>query len=172
MLNVKQRKRAFSLIEVLMTMVFLSLAFLPIYNLFQFGQKGTTNNLQEVAATNYASDLVNFVREIGFKDFETAAGSAQNFQLTGDAQIAAFFGKLGLTPPPECEEPFNRTMEVRKFKGVDKRGPFGVIGWVSDLLNKRRQVQNFLIKVRVEFPTPSGKGNQKDKVNLYTLVMD
>ncbi|MDN5279560.1 MAG: hypothetical protein PWR01_3525 [Clostridiales bacterium] len=164
-------KNAFSLIEVLITMVFLSLAFLPLYNLFQFGQKGTTNNLQEVAATNYASDMINFVRDIKFYDFEKAAGSVENFRLANDDQIAAFFKRINnLKPPPACEKPFSRSMEVRKFKGRDSRGPVGVIGWISDLINKRRAVPNYLVTVKVEFPRQGG--GEKDKVQLYTIVMD
>jgi hypothetical protein len=159
-------KRAFSLIEVLMTMVFLSMAFLPLYNLFQFGQKGTTNNLQEVAATNYASDMINFVREIPYREFLHAAGSVENFKLTGDDRITAFFRRINLKTPPACEKPFSRSIEVRKFKGKDARLPFAVL----DLLNKRRAVPNFLITVRVNFPRPGGGTN--DEVSLFTIVMD
>lgn len=164
-------KTAFSLIEILITMVFLSLAFLPLYNLFQFGQKGTKNNLQEVAATNYASDLINYIREIKFHKFEDAAGSIENFRLSNDSQIAAFFRRFDEVPPPPppCDEPYTRIVEVRKFKGKDSRGPMGIIGWMSDLINKRRAVPNFLITVRVEFPRPGGK---TDQVSLYTIVMD
>ncbi|GAB4282124.1 MAG: hypothetical protein Kow0029_27550 [Candidatus Rifleibacteriota bacterium] len=167
--NVMFRK-AFSMIEVLITMVFLSFAFLPLYNLFQFGQKGTTNNIQEVTATNYASDMINFVREIKFTDFEKAAGSVENFKLPNDEKIAAFFKRINLKVPPACEKPFQRSMEVRKFKGRDARGPLGVVGWLSDLLNKRRSVPNYLVTVMVEFPRQRGGG--KDQVRLYTIVMD
>jgi hypothetical protein len=166
-----KNKYAFSIIEILITMVFLSLAFLPLYNLFQFGQKGTKNNLQEVAATNYASDLVNYIRELKFNQFEEAAGSIENFRLSNDSQIAAFFRRFDDVPPPPppCEEPYTRIVEVRKFKGKDSRGPLGIVGWVSDLINKRRAVPNFLITVRVEFPRPKDK---TDQVSLYTIVMD
>lgn len=159
--------KAFSLIEILITMVFLSLAFLPLFNLFQFGQKGTTNNLHEVAATNYASDLVNFVREISFSEFSRAAGSVENFRLSNDGQINAFFRRIGLKPPPACDKPFSRSMEVRKFKGKDGR----FFGWISDWLKNRQAVPNYLVSVKVEFPRPAGAG-EKDRVTLYTLVMD
>lgn len=163
-------QKAFSMVEVLVTMVFLSMAFLPIYNLFSFGQRGTTNNLNEIAATNYASDLVNFIREIKFYNFEKAAGSVENFKLSNDTQIASFFKRIGLKTPPACDKPFSRNMEVRKYKGRDTRGPLGVVGWLSDLLNKRRSVQNFMVVVQVEFPRQGGGGN--DVVKLYTVVMD
>lgn len=159
--------KAFSLIEILITMVFVSLAFLPLFNLFQFGQKGTKNNLHEVAATNYASDMINFVREISFSEFSRAAGSVENFRLANDGQIVAFFRRIGLKPPPACEEPFSRSMDVRKFKGKDDR----IFGWLSDWLKKRQQVHNYLVSVKVEFPRPAGN-EEKDKVTLYTIVMD
>jgi len=50
------------MIEVLVALVFVSFSFLPIYNLFRFGQLGTVSNEKEVEATNYASDLTNFMR--------------------------------------------------------------------------------------------------------------
>lgn len=161
------KNKAFSLVEILITMVFLSLAFLPLFNLFQFGTKGTTNNLNEVAATNYASDMINFVREISFTEFSKAAGSVENFRLADDGQIRAFFNRIGLKPPPDCQKPFSRSIEVRKFKGKDGR----LFGWLSDWLKNRQAVPNYLVSVKVEFPRPAGPG-EKDKVSLYTIVMD
>lgn len=163
-----KNRLAFSLIEILITMVFLSLAFLPLFNLFQFGQKGTTNNLHEVAATNYASDLVNFLREISYTEFAKAAGSAENFKLVNDSQIAAFVKRINnLKPPPEVEDPFVRSMEVRKFVGKDNR----TFGWAIDWFKKRQRVPNYLISVKVEFPRMAGS-SEKDRVTLYTIVMD
>jgi hypothetical protein len=166
-MRLNSKIKAFSLVEILITMVFLSLAFLPLFNLFQFGTKGTTNNLNEVAATNYASDMINFVREISFFEFSRAAGTVENFRLANDSQIKAFFNRIGLKPPPDCREPFSRSIEVRKFKGKDAR----LFGWLSDWLKKRQAVPNYLVSVKVEFPRPAGPG-EKDKVTLYTIVMD
>ncbi len=167
-MNKERNRRAFSLIEVLVTMVFLSLAFLPLYNLFSFGQKGTTNNLQEVAATNYASDLVNLLRDLSFFEFAKAAGSVENFKLTGDGQISSFLKRINnIKPLPACEVPFSRSMEVRKFKGRDGR----LFGWISDWLKNRQAVPNYLITVKVEFPR-MGNTSEKDRVTLYTMVMD
>lgn len=163
-------KKGFSLIEILIALIFLSLAFLPVYNLFRFGSQGTANNIQEVTANNYASDLVNFVRDLKYYQVENAAGSSKKIQLNNDADIKAFFSKINLSAPPEALHPFKRSLYLEKFKGRDSTGVAGIIGWLSDLLNQRRSVPNFLVKVKVEFPRSSGGG--LDDVTLFSLVMD
>lgn len=163
-------KKGFSIVEILIALIFMSLAFLPIYNLFRFGSQGTANNIHEVTANNYASDLVNFVRDLKVHQIESAAGNSKKILLNNDPDIKAFFARIGLSAPPEALHPFKRSLYMEKFKGRDTTGVVGIIGWLSDLLNKRRSVPNFMVKVRVEFPRSSGGG--LDDVTLFSLVMD
>lgn len=165
-----KRKTGFSLIEVLIALIFVSLAFLPIYNLFRFGSQGTVNNVHEVTANNYASDLVNFVRDLKVYQIDSAAGGSKKVTLKNDTDISNFFQKIDLSAPPTTLHPYNRILEMEKFKGRDVTGPVGIIGWISDLLNNRRSVPNYLVRVRVEYPRSSGGG--MDDVTLYSLVMD
>ena len=166
---IKSFKSGFSLVEILVAIIFISFAFLPIYNLFRFGQVGTTSNLNEVAATNYASDLINFVRDLPHYKVAEAAGSQNNIRLENDQQIRAFFDRVGLQPPPPVDDPFVRVLELQQFKGRDTRGPLGIIGYLSDLLNKRRSVANYLIRVNVENTRPIGPS---DSVTLFSIVME
>lgn len=161
---------AFSLIEVLIALIFVSLAFLPIYNLFRFGSQGTVNNVHEVTANNYASDLVNFIRDLKVYQIDAAIGGSKKITLGNDADISNFFKKLDLAAPPSTLHPYKRILEMEKFKGRDVTGPVGIVGWISDLLNNRRSVPNYLVRVRVEFPRSSGGG--MDDVTLFSLVMD
>ncbi|MDD3146804.1 MAG: hypothetical protein PHD82_05835 [Candidatus Riflebacteria bacterium] len=165
------RRNAFSLVEVMIALIFMSFAFLPIYNLFRFGSQGTVNNVYEVTGTNYASDLINFVRDLRFYQIEKAGGKSDKITLKNDAEIKAFFEKIGLTAPPETIKPFERSLELSRFKGVDSRGPLGIVGWLSDLIQKRRSVPNYLIKVKVDFPRTSG-GAGNDDVTLFSLVVE
>jgi hypothetical protein len=165
-----KRKSAFSLVEVMMALIFLSFAFLPIYNLFRFGSQGTVNNVYEVTGTNYASDMVNFVRDLRFYQIEKAGGKSEKIKLKNDEEIQSFFTKIDLTAPPATEKPFTRSLELTRFKGKDTRGPLGIIGVLSDLIMKRRSVPNYLIKVKVAFPRSTGGGN--DDVTLYSLVVE
>lgn len=165
------QKKAFSLVEVMIALIFLSFAFLPIYNLFRFGSQGTVNNVYEVTGTNYASDLVNFVRDLRFYQIEQAGGKSDKIKLNNDSEIKAFFEKIGLTAPPPTEKPFARKLELTRFKGRDTRGPLGIVGYLSDLIHQRRSVPNYLIAVTVTFPrTTGGVGN--DDVTLFSMVVE
>lgn len=167
-----KHRHAFSLVEVMIALIFMSFAFLPIYNLFRFGSQGTVNNVNEVTATNYASDMINFVRELRYYQIEQAGGSSDKIKLNNDGEIKAFFQKIGLTAPPETTRPFARSLELTRFKGRDTRGPLGVIGWLSDLIHKRRSVPNYLVWVRVTFPRPAGGAGGDDDVTLFSLVLE
>ena len=168
MINNIKEKKGFSLVEIMLTLVFISFAFLPIYNLFRFGSAGTVNNIYEVTATNYASDMVNFVRELKVYQVEKLIG--KSLLLKNDEDISKTFKRIGIVAPVSTKVPFVRSLEFKKFKGRNKKGLLGISGFLSDLINQRRSVANYLAKVKVEFPRNTGKG--KDDVVLYTILMD
>lgn len=158
------------MLEIMIALIVTAIAFLPIYNLFRFGSQGAVNNIYEVAASNYAADLTNFVRDIKAHQIKTVAGSSNKITLNSDEQIAAFFSRIGLTAPPPVKEPFSRKLELEKFSARDTTGPGSIIGWLSDLIHRRRAVSNYLICVKVAFPKMSG--NEKDDVTLFSMAMD
>lgn len=171
-----QRQQGFSLIEVLIALIFMSLAFLPIYNLFRFGSQGTVNNVYEVTANNYASDLVNFIRDLKVYQIDAAAEvqgknpEKDEIKLKNDDEINVFFKTIGLNSPPSTLHPFVRSVEMKRYKGNDVAGIAGTVGWLRDLLNDRRSVDNYLIRVCVQFPRSSGGGF--DDVTLFSMVLD
>ena len=168
---IKKQRHAFSMIEVLIALIVVSIAFLPIYNLFRFGSMGTSNNIHEVTASNYAADLVNFVRDVKAQQIAEIAGStATKIKLDSDAQIATFFLRLGLTAPPPVNEPFSRRLELQKFDGRDTSGIAGAWGWLKDLILNRRRVPNYLICVKVAYPRMNS--SEKDDVTLFSMAMD
>ncbi len=165
-----KHRAAFSLVEVMIALIFLSFAFLPIYNLFRFGSQGTVNNVYEVTGTNYASDLINFVRDLRFYQIEQAGGKSDKITLKNDSEIKAFFEKIDLAAPPAAVEPFARSMEMSRFKGRATIQSSGLLPWLSDLINKRRSTPNYLVSVKVTFPRTTGGGS--DDVTLFSLVVE
>ena len=166
-----KKKAAFSLLEILMALVFISMAFLPIYNLFRYGKQGTVNNLNEVTATNYASDMIDFVRQLKVYQIKAMLnGKTSEVAYNNDNAISSAFNKIGKVTPPKVKKPYSRSMSFKYFAGKNKRGLFGIIGWISDFINKRRSVPNYLVNVTVSFPNSIGK--KRDNVTLYTIVMD
>lgn len=167
------------MLEILVALVFVSFAFLPIYNMFRFGTRGTVSNAREVEATNYASDLINFMRDRKASElkevFKNDAGKLKT--LNNDAEIIEILNKMCKTPgsepiiPPIEEKGYTRSMSVTKYTGANKKGIFGWSGAISDFLNRRGEVLNFLVSVRVAYARP-GSTNPDDEVVLYTIVMD
>lgn len=173
---VPRRRCGFSMLEILVALVFVSFAFLPIYNMFRFGTRGTASNAREVEMTNYASDLINFIRERKATELGKVFKSGTE-TLHKDSDIIAKLNQLskksGAMPviPPVTESHYNRKMSVTKYKAEYKKGLSGIFDLKSDFLNNRAQVLNYLVSVTVTY-TKSGSMNQEDEVVLYTLVMD
>jgi hypothetical protein len=166
---------AFTMIEVVVAIMILAMAFVPMMNLFQFGSQGTVNNVNEITATNYASDLVNFVRDI--QHYRLMSAVSDEVNLSGDAEISAFFrDKLGMVAPSGAEEPFVRSMSLKRFSGEVKKesGIIGAIkhhlGKVYSAYKKRQAVASFKVSVKVSYPRVSARG--EDEVTLYSLVVE
>lgn len=167
------------MLEILVALVFVSFAFLPIYNMFRFGTRGTTSNTREAEATNYASDLINFMRDRKATElknvFKKKAGKPET--LDKDDDIIAALNKMCNPPgslpvvPPIEEKGYVRSMTVTQYTAENKKGIFGVAGWFSDSWKRRGQVMNYLISVRVAYAKP-GSSDFDDEVVLYTIVMD
>jgi len=158
------------MLEILIALIIAAIAFLPIYNLFRFGSQGAVNNIYEVTASNYAADLINFTRDIKAHQIKTVAGNSNKITLNSDEQIAAFFSRLDMTAPPPVNKPFSRKLELEKFAGRDATGPGGIIGWLSDLINRRQAVTSYLICVKVAYPKMNT--TEKDDVTLFSMAMD
>ncbi|RCK79154.1 MAG: hypothetical protein OZSIB_0268 [Candidatus Ozemobacter sibiricus] len=165
----------FSMIEILVALVFVSFSFLPIYNLFRFGHRGAVSNEKEIEATNYASDLINFMRDRKASELDTLFKSVKDPpEMKNDDEIADMIRRLNLAPLPKVGEGYVRSMKIKRFEGKNNKGPAGIVGWLSDFINRRRAVNNYLVRVRVAYPlVGAGKSsNQEDDVVLYTIVMD
>ena len=155
-------RRGFSLLEILLALVFVSFSFLPIYNLFRFGQVGAKSNVKEVEATNYASDLVNFLRNMTYSDISEKVGSGDEFAYDDDAAVKKTFSTWDL----ETGEGFTRSLVLRRFPGV-RSGFFNKL--LDSFVHRRRAVPNFLAEVKVTFRKPAGGD---DEILICTIIMD
>lgn len=165
------QSRAFSMIEILVSLMVISFAFLPIYNLFRFSRHGVWSNEKEIIATNYASDMINFLRERKAKELETAMGTAKEKTLANDSEIAAFFGAFNppIEPPPaEPTGYYTRTLSLKCYDGKDPT----LIGRIMDWILKRQSVLNYLVEVRVAYSKKQLGAKEGDEVVLYSIVMD
>lgn len=158
------------MIEVLVTLMFVSFAFLPIYNLFRFGQRGTWSNEKEIVNTNFAGDLINYMREISVADLDKCFPSAKSeIKLADETQIKAALKRINMTPP-DCPLPqvgVIRSMTLQRFEGL----PGTLLGKLFDLFTQRVAVPNFLVTVTVNYHKP-GMSMGEDEVTLSTIVMD
>ena len=168
-MSVHRLRYGFSMIELLVALMFVSFAFLPIYNPFRFGQRGTWSHEKEIVATNHAADLINFFREINIADldkcFPGAKGKPASFD---DSQLQDHLKKnLNLSlPPSELNDPdYSRKTTLIRYNGVGSK----VLGIPGDWTYERSAVPNYLVTVEVDYKK---KGMGEDKVTLHTIVMD
>ncbi|NLI77180.1 MAG: hypothetical protein GX442_12155 [Candidatus Riflebacteria bacterium] len=172
----KRHLIGFSMIEVLVALVFVSFSFLPIYNLFRFGQRGAVSNEKEVEATNMASDLINFMRDRKGSDLDALYKNVRDIpEFKDDDEIAAMLKQINLTPLPKVREGFTRSMQLKRYEGKSGKTSFNPINALIDFINRRRAVPNYLVRVRVAYPmSGSAKGTTppEDDVILYTILMD
>ena len=157
------------MIEILVALMFVSFAFLPIYNLFRFGHHGTVSNEREIEATNYASDIINFLRT------QKTQAINNNIKEAATAEFALsdkdLFTRFQF--PPESfamSTGFSRTIILKKFEGRDKTGSL-LINLVKDWWLKRISVPNYLVHVHVKFPKGLAAGLE-DEVFLSSIIMD
>jgi len=169
-------RRGFSLIEILITLVFVSFAFLPIYNLFRFGTRGTATTEREVLCTNHASDLANLFRELSVTQveqcFPSLTSGGQETSLPDDSQILNAVKAAFPTPPDfltTLPPNFERSMHIKRLDG----GRPGIFGGFADAWQHRSKVPTFIITVTVKSKGSTQKTNiGDDSVTLVTLVMD
>lgn len=165
-------KFGFTMVEIVIAMIILVIGFFPIYNLFKQGSGTAVNNIQETIATNYASDLINFCKDLRYSLIDkyhlfNGNDNPDPLVLENDTKIIEFFKEIDdtLTPPPSVDVPFIRSLTITKFA---RRG---FMEWLTDLFKKRRKVPTFLIEVKVTFPRMGGRNNDDD-VTLFSLIMD
>ncbi len=97
---ISSKQAAFSMMEIMLGLTILVLAFIPIYRMFSYGSKGTASTLSETMATAYASDLMSLVRELSYHEIvacmaSSGEGNQDSLELVDDQAIKDFF-KSGL----------------------------------------------------------------------------
>lgn len=157
-------------------MVFISFAFLPIYNLFRFGQQSAWSNQKEIEATNYASDLVNFLRDRSYSELRAAFPTVGPTGVTfmNDGAIHQAFTGGNLVPPGKVGDGWSRSLTLQHFEGKNKGGFLNIVGIYKDLedyLKNRRRVPSFLAAVTVRYVKPKAQ-EPSEEVKLWTIVMD
>ena len=171
-------RTGFSMVEILVTFMFVSFAFLPIYNLFRFGLRGTVSNEREIESTNYASDLINFLRSQKIADLDAKFPEAKSTSFTTlDDKVV--FTRLQVDEQGfPMNKGFRRTLLIRRFKGADtgssnpNSGFWTALGGkIRDYYDDRVSVPNYLIHVRVKHEA-QGKTEPDDEIFLSAIVMD
>lgn len=167
-------RRAFTLVETTIGLFVIAIAFIPIYNLFQFSSKGTTNNINEIIATNYASDLLNCVREIPYEKLREKNISDEEYD---ESRIEKFCSDAGIIPPKISEEDskqdsrtgeplYSRTLKITYYDGK----PHGFLENLLNIFKKQQCLPSYLVKVTVKYPSASNK--QNEPVTLYSLILE
>jgi hypothetical protein len=144
-----------------MALVFISFSFLPIYNLFRFGQVGAISNVREVEATNHASDLINFLRELGYTQLRSMVSGKNELSLEDDEKIKSYFPNWKLKIDPK----YSRSLALKRYAG-NNHGLQAII----DYFKMRKSVPNYLAEVKVSFKKATGVG--LDDVVLHIIVTD
>lgn len=161
----------FTMLEILLALVFVSFALLPIYNLFSFSYKGVVSNQMEIEATNYASDIINLLKDVKYSFLESKLGvNNQMLELKTEDEINNLFQNLKIGTLPPINPSYKRTIKFRKFEGRNTAGPMGIIGRISDFILDRRAIKNYLVEVKVSYEIPNTK--KEDNVVLYAIIVD
>lgn len=153
------------MIEILIGMLILAFGFLPIYNLFRQGSVTTVSNVQETLATNYASDLINFCKDIKYYQILSIDDKADSFTFKNDAEISEFFSQIDMISPPAVPKPYGRSLNIKRYKFPS------LVESITDFFKKRKFVPSYMVCVKVTFPKMADS-KAEDDVTLYSIVMD
>lgn len=159
------------MVEIAIALFLVAVAFLPIYSLFSYGRQGTENNVFEVTASNYASDMINFIRDLKPEQIRKAPSFSGQTEITlnDDADAEAFFKTISLVPPSKVLEPYSRKVSISDK--WHKNWLEKIWDKILDLFERRQQIDSMLARVEVTFPKPD-RSKGLDKVVLYSIIMD
>ncbi len=194
-------KSGFSMIEIVISLIILAVGFFPVYNLFRQGSAGTANTVQETVATNYASDLINFCKDLRYTQLKDV-GNIQDDTPYSDSQFQTIIDQYRQDPNaseeantelkiPNIDEEeailYKRTITFTDFPLPTKQNPgFWQRIWqkIKDAIGvggreeqeRRNYVPSYKVTVKVQFPKGNGKldenESKNDEVTFYTIIMD
>lgn len=171
-------KKAFTMAEIAVALFVIGCAFIPMFNLYNFSSRGTSNNINEIVATNYASDLINCVRDIPYRTLkkiveESVKGGEKKEKEYKENELDDFFSNTNSDTPQINDEgkksanvPYERHLKITHFHGE----PEGLLATLFSKIKKQQTIPSYLITVSVDFPSLSKKG--KEKVVLYSVVVE
>lgn len=187
----------FSMIEIVVGLIILAVGFLPIYNLFRQGSATTVNNVQETIATNYASDIINFCKELKYSELKkiNITGTEEFKDADFQDKIHSIPGRQNLVIPPieeEYQKRFKRTITLiedpipeknksflEKIKDAAKLIFKGEVdhAFHQEAYERKSYVPTYTVKVDVTFPRNLAKDDieddkQKEHITLYSMIMD
>ena len=137
------RYRAFSMIELLIALVMIALAMFPIMSVLSASHGDSRTTMEEVLASNLASELVEAVQTLPFElipqnvDAEVAQGTF--------AQAAAAGYRIGLASPPVGFKRFLKTETL----AVESAVPAGLSLGVQERAASAAAILK--IRVRIEW---------------------
>ena len=171
-------KKAFTIAEIAVALFVIACAFIPMFNLYKFSSRGTSNNINEIVATGYASDLINCVRDVPYRTLkkivgESVKGGEVKEKEWDEAHLEDFFSETNSNTPKMNDEEkksanvsYERTLKITHFHGE----PEGIIATLFSKIKKQQTIPSYLITVSVDFPSLSRKG--KEKAVLYSVVVE
>jgi len=98
-----RRPRAFTLVEVLITVAILACGIIPLLTMLSEQHRGTADIVNKVIAANYAKDVVDYLKSLPYSDVD----SKYNGVEIGGKEESEFFAKL-----PKLVAPFTRKVEI------------------------------------------------------------
>ncbi|OGK10796.1 MAG: hypothetical protein A2W80_03580 [Candidatus Riflebacteria bacterium GWC2_50_8] len=139
------KRRAFSFIEILFSIICLGILLVPIFNMFRQGTRATTQNRNDILAQQHASNLMSYAFFLPY-DHDFLKVSAP--RDTGSFQVD-FAGKtldLGME-----DGQFKRTIEVSEIKPADWKYAYKIVTVIvrwqeSNGLNRHVKVAGLVAK--------------------------
>lgn len=112
----KKDKKGFTLVEILIALVILSMGIAMLITMFTVGLKGVTANQRRTQATNLAQDLMD---EIMGKNFPTGTNTKEsNRSLYDNIQDYSTWGNPTLNDPPKNYSEGDLTLYTGFGRGV------------------------------------------------------
>ena len=167
------------MIEVVIGLIIIAIGFLPIYNLFRQGTKTTVNNVQETVATNYASDLINFCKDLRYYQIKSIVSDEETYEEgEGKDEIKDFISKIDPDLADNWKsipEPYVRKITLHHYPKKTKIDSTLIIDLftkgIKEAIELSTQVPCYSIKVTVSFPRMMSKKKENDKSNIEEVIL-
>lgn len=152
--------RGFSYIEVMIALSVLTLGLIPILSIFTSTSKGTASTIEELTATNYASEIIDNLSIYKYDELPEISARTDFDSLKN----TPFFARMRISP---LKSGYKRFVKIYEKSAHFKKPP----GANAEMIRQIEKICSFkVMEVSVEYSENAGNGKKSKEFKITALT--